>query len=213
MSSNFINSLSVNYCNEFFPNAMFLYEGKPHLFSSTDGRYVAAIELSPDPKVRATKSVAVPASFFTGWASFSFPTLGYRQADSGQFLGYFSRRPSVRRGLNLSDVLCTTHDVSYGCAEYLMYDWHDYDSRYGKAQLIMCPSYTNLLEGLKDIKSGNIASFALSADFAVAPNSSVEYLEILFRQRRVGVINKDGDISLSVASLKPSWDTVIKGVN
>lgn len=212
--ANLIHDLTPGYCNELMPGAMFLKDGEPHVFREADyeGQHVYCRKYSTTADRVTTKAVQVPSTFFKGWAAFEFPILGYRMAANGQLLAYVSRNNSVRRGLHIEDARVDLHEVSYQCENIFGLGLDHYTRGNGKVPLILCPQYMTYTEGMAKILNGEIPSFALSPDFAVAPNEKIPFLEILFRQRRVGTIDENGNAEITMSGMVPSWKHTIKEI-
>lgn len=213
MAGNLIKELTVDYCNQMMRGSWFLVDGEVHWFDAIINKdKVNTLKLSGNPDKVAPEPGIVSWDVFTGWSVFAYPTLGYRMAGNGQILCYISRTNSVRRGLSHRDVHVEFHDVSIACQDRLGINLQHYLDDFTKACLVMKPVYMSLTGGLKRVMSGEIPAFALSADFAVAPNDEVPFLEILYRQRRIGTISDQGTIELLTPNIKHSWDsTVSKG--
>lgn len=212
MTTSFLDGLGRGYINEMLNGAPFLYKGDVYLLEQVHERgAVSAWQLVGDEENLDARNTKVPAEIFTGWKSFAFPVLGYRSAREGQVLMYMTRQNSVRRGLNPRDIRIEWHDVSHACSNAYSFHLEGYARNNNKAFIAMKPRYLSFNEGLTRIMSGDIPSFALSADFAVAPHDTVEYLEILFRQRRVGEIDSRGNVNIAGAHILTSWNNVVNG--
>jgi hypothetical protein len=205
---NLIESLGSRYCNEWLRGAFFLNEGQPHIFQSVDEddpRQVEATRYTGDPDNTAGRRVMIPADVFAGWKALEFPTLGYRMAGAGRVLVYLTRLNSVRRGLHSNDLNMDYHEVSHYCADQLGINLNHYGQPASKACLALSPKYLPLVEGVTEMLAGNIACFAVSADFAVVPSTmDAEKLDILYRQRNVGSIDSTGKATV-LTQLAPSW--------
>jgi hypothetical protein len=213
MANNLIDELSPAYCNDMLRGAMFLMDKTPHQFQQVDegqSNVVACRRFSDNPDRVTTKNVPVPKEFFKGWSALEFPILGYRMAANGQILAYVTRENSVRRGLHPEDARVDLHDVSYECGRQFGLGLDHYTHGNGKIPLILCPTYLPFGEGLAKILAGEIPAFALSADFAVAPNPKVPFLEVLYRQRRIGTIDETGKTEITTTNILPSWKNVSK---
>lgn len=208
--ANLIKSLGIEYCSQMMHGAYLNVNGEVHWFDNIiENNFVQTIKLSGNPDKVAPEAGKVPWEFFKGWSALSYPTLGYRMAGNGQILVYITRINSVRRGLCSRDVQVDFHNVSFACNQNLGIDLNHYIDDYTKACLVMNPQYTSLSKGLKAVAEGTIPAFCLSADFAVAPNDEVPYLEVLFRQRRIGTVAADGTIELVTQNIKHSWETTV----
>lgn len=208
----FVTELGTGYMNEMLSGAPFLYEGDAYLFSEImDKSKAMAFKLGPTAEQCQAEATVVPVDIFDGWKAFSFPTLGYRSSDRGQVLTYLTRTNSTRRGLNPRDMQMVFHDVSYQCSRMYGTNLNHYNTTNVRAFMAMKPEYTKFMVGMEKILKGEIASFALSAEFAVAPSDNVPFLEILFRQRRIGTIDESGNVSIDVEGTASAWHNVVNG--
>lgn len=213
---NLIDSLGADYCNQRVAGALFVLEGNAYMFQAVrwneagTALVVAAQKYSGTPEKQVVEIVELSPKVFTGWSSLSFPTLGYRQAAAGQVLMYLSRSNSVNRGLNWRDIRVSMHDVSYACEAAFGIELARFTQGTTLNVMTLLPTYTPLMEGIAAVRAGKMPAFAVSADFAVAPVHDVPFLEILYRQRRVGTIDAEGKISLDVPGLHPLWDKTTK---
>lgn len=94
---NLVESLSPGYFQEFFSNAMFMYEGRVHKVVEVRSSGVSCIRLHDG------QGVLVPNNFFLGFKVFNYPLLGYRRINDN-VVSYLTRQQSVRRGLNESHI-------------------------------------------------------------------------------------------------------------
>jgi hypothetical protein len=103
------------------------------------------------------------------------------------------------------------HDVTFTCSQKFGLDYEFFRRGNPFYMMILDPKYTTLQQGIKDVMAGKIPAFAMSADFACAPAADTPFLEVLFRERRIGTIDENGNIEITVAEIKPSWHQVVKG--
>lgn len=206
--ANLIQDLGSNYFNEFMPHALFSFEGKGYRVHTAVGDGVACYLMKGTTSKPSEEMVVLPFSAFDeGMSSLKHPPLGYRAAMDGQVLMYLNRTFSTRRGLQVRDISVSFHDVALQCARVRGIDLDYFQGSDVKSHLVFDTNFTPFLEGFNAIKKGDIASFAVSPDFAVAPSDTVEYLEIMFRQRRVGTVSENGRVSFIVPTLKPAWES------
>jgi hypothetical protein len=213
-----IEELGAEYCNEMFAGALFLYEEQPHEFvqilrDGNGGWTVVASRYTKNPEKPAPRKVNVPGAFFENWGSLSHPMLGYRMAAEGRILGYCTKTLGTRRGLTAPAIQINFHDVCYASEEAGLVDVNHFAKASGKVPLVMCPTYLTFMEGMAKVMKKEIPSFAISADFAVAPNQEVDFLEILYRQRRIGLVDEKGNAELTVKGLTDSWQKANRGEN
>lgn len=190
--------LGINYSSDFFSGAMVRHKDRPCTihYIEGDGTVVLRDWSAGGKEVRGSHED------FPSFASFQFPSLGYRQLHNINTLVYFERRPSVRRGLHPQDVRSTVHDVSRALADVLRNEnnYGDLENLAYKVPSILTPTYTSFREGLPAILAGKIPFFVMSAEFAVAPHESIKGLEILYRRRRVGTIDDNGNITMNLSN-------------
>jgi hypothetical protein len=206
---NLIQRLGADYCSQRMQGTLFLYNGDVHEFEyvNDNGKTITAQRHTGTPETSQTEVVNnIPADLFMGWKSLSWPTLGYRQAAGGQVLLTVGRRGSVQRGLHRSTLYVQVHPVTHAAEREFGLDWRFFTQRAPLMLMTMKPTFTPFAEGLAAIMKGTIPSFAVSADFAVAPAEQVEFLEILFRGRRVGEVDASGNVSITAAGILPSWN-------
>jgi hypothetical protein len=205
---NLIERLGAEYCGQRMQGTLFNYDGNTYEFSHVEGKEVVAIKYTGKPEKVSTSVDRVPADIFQSWKALSWPVLGYRQAAGGQFLARVGRRGSVQRGLHKDSLQVTMHPVCIASAVNFRMEY-DYFRR-GEALIMMAmqPQYTKFSEGVQQVMKGAIPAFAVSADFAVAPNEQVPFLEVLFRGRRIGEVSETGDVTITAEGIRPSWNAV-----
>jgi hypothetical protein len=208
-AANLIEKLGEDYCTQRMNGTLFNYNGVPHEFIEAHGGsvYCAKYEGSPE-EVKATTS-NVPYSFFESWKALSWPKLGYRQAASGQVLMQVGRRGSVQRGLSKGALTTKIHLVSMNMSEQFGLNLRHFQEGAALYAMTMNPQFTPLSKGLEQIFAGAIPAFAVSEDFAVAPHPEVDFLEVLFRGRRIGTVSEKGDVQITAESILPSWNKTV----
>lgn len=211
-----ILELGVPYCNELMVGAFLMYKGEPHQLANIDSRTSTVLlnQVGEDGALR--EAVSDTLDIISSWDDLKYPTLGYREAMDGATLFYLTRRPSVRRGLHASDLRSHLHE----CGTHLHHllrnsnklytqwrsKWQYTPNEYlsitsGKMWHAFMPRYTSLKKGLPQVLTGERPSFAMSAEFAVAPAPGKDSgLEILYRQRVIGSITDEGKISLNISN-------------
>jgi hypothetical protein len=209
-----IEQLGRSYANEWLRGALLLYDGKPHMFAGIDGNSTVLLQpLVGDAYIE--NYTLVPQEYFESWEQLSYPKLGYRQRLEDSFLGFYYRRPSVRRGCHASDVVVQAHSASLRIEAKLGYlgapnktsRWHQVIEEY-KARAILVPEYTPFSVGLPQVMSGKLPFFCMSADFAVAPSNMHPGLDILFRRTVFGTIDAEGSVSVQLqnAAIRELWE-------
>lgn len=212
-----IRELGIPYCNELMVGTYFMYKGTPHQLGSISENN-ATVALYPltingDHRDIVTEGLDIIPS----WDALKYPSLGYREGMDGAMLFYLVRRPSVRRGLHLTDLRSSLHECSGHLHHFLRNSekgtWNKWRQRWaftpheyvvgtaGKMWHAFMPSYTPFKKGLPLVLSGERPAFAMSAEFAVAPSPrNASGLEILYRQRVIGSVTDDGKISLNISN-------------
>lgn len=190
--------LGMNYSSDFFSGAMVKHKDKPCTIHFIEGDGSVGMR----DWSAGGKEFMCTHEDFPSFAAFQFPTLGYRQMHGINTLVYFERRPSVRRGLHPQDTRATIHDVSRALADVLRNEqnYGELDNLGYKVPAILMPKYTSFREGLPAVLAGKIPFFAMSAEFAVAPHANAGGLEILYRRRRVGLIDENGNITMNLSN-------------
>jgi hypothetical protein len=205
-----ITELGATYCNDLMQGAMFLHEGVPYEFeralAQLDGNIlVSCTRYTDDADKPKPKVVQISSTVFTDWSTLAHPQLGYRMAADGRMLAYVTKIPGVRRGISAGSLIITPHDVSWVCEENGLVDTNHFLNGTGKPAFVMCPKFFTFTEGIAKILKREIPAFAISADFAVAPNRDVKFLEVLYKQRRIGEVDEKGNAVIGVAGLQDSW--------
>ena len=208
-NANLIERLGADYCSQRMNGTLFNYKGHTYEFGAVEREGVNCTKYSGTPEKVEVGVELVPYSFFDNWSSLSWPTLGYRQAANGQVLVQVHRRNSVQRGLNRGQLYVHYHPVCMSAQAKFGVELHYFNSGGALFLMTMQPRFTKFSEGLEQVMKGNIPAFAVSADFAVAPHEEVEFLEVLFRGRRIGTISESGAVNITVANIMPSWNKAI----
>lgn len=204
---NLVEDLGERYCNQLVAGAMFVKDGKPHQFRavSEDGTSVECFCYSVHAEKPEREVVRIPWDYFQDWSSLGHPTLGYRQAMKNQLIAYVSRNNSTRRGLHAADTRIAITDMSYEVSRVYDVSFNSITHGEGMIPFVMAPAYTGFTNGLAQVLKGQIPGFAVSADFAVMPSTEVPFLGVYFRQRLIGTIDENGNISFTAADMLPSW--------
>lgn len=204
-----IERLGADYCTQRMNGTLFNHDGATYEFVEVSGREVYCQKLTGTPEKPEVETAMVPGTVFKDWNALKWPTLGYRQAANGQVIMLVGRRNSVQRGLHRQQLLPNVLPVTAACANQFGLDYHYFRQGAPLHLLVMQPKYTPFTEGMAAVMSGKMPAFVVSADFAVAPNEQVEFLEILFRGRRVGTISESGNINIEADSILPSWNKAL----
>jgi hypothetical protein len=207
--ANLIERLGADYCSQRMNGTLFNYKNSTYEFGSVEPDGVYATKYSGSPEKVKIAHEFVPCDFFENWKALNWPTLGYRQAANGQVIIQVGRRNSVQRGLNRGQLWAHFHPVSMSAQAKFGVDLSYFSSGGALFLMTMQPSYTKFSEGLEQVMKGTIPAFAVSADFAVAPNEEVEFLEVLFRGRRIGTISDSGAVKITAENIAPSWNKAI----
>lgn len=208
-NANLIERMGADYCTQRMNGTLFNYDGTTYQFQHADRNKVYCTAFSGTPEKPETKDAFLPYEVFDNWKALSWPVLGYRQAAGGQVVIQVSRRNSVQRGLNHTQLHTHMHPVCSAARSQFGIDLAYFLQGAPLFLMTMQPSYTKFSEGLEQVMSGAIPAFVVSADFAVAPNEEVDFLEVLFRGRRIGTISENGAVNISADSILPSWNRAI----
>lgn len=216
------DDLGVNYSADVFNGAWFKHPetGAACVVRALDeGAVHAHIRTTATRFQRSGAAVTtvLPHEAFPDWKAFSYPPLGYREDHTSGTLFYATKRPSVRRGLHPSDIHLATHDVSFaiahvrGRAEPSAYGLTNSPNIY--MPLIMEPVFTKFSAGLAGLMNGDLPFFALSPEFAVAPDDSVSGALILYRRRPIGTISPEGKVSMTISNdhISKLWEVTTRG--
>lgn len=206
---NLIERMGADYCTQRMNGTLFNYKDKTYEFVEAHGENVACVMYSGTPEKPVSKSVNLPFSVFDNWKAIRWPVLGYRQAAAGQVLMQVGRRGSVQRGLHSGSLTTSFHPMTYAAANTFGLDLHYFQQGAALYLMTMQPSFTKFAEGMEQVLKGDIPGFAVSADFAVAPSEDVEFLEILFRNRRIGTVSETGAVKITAEGILPSWNNAI----
>lgn len=204
-----IERLGADYCTQRMNGTLFNHNGATYEFHEAGGKEVYCTKYTGTPEKPEVSTEMVPTSVFKDWNSLKWPTLGYRQAAGGQVIMLVGRKNSVQRGLHRQQLIPNVHPVTVACSAQFGLDYHYFRSGPALHLMVMQPSFTPFAEGLDAVMSGKVPAFAMSPDFAVAPNEQVDFLEILFRGRRVGTISESGNIKIEADSILPSWNKAL----
>lgn len=208
---NLIEEVGLDYFYDRFNGTMFEGpNGKPCFIGHNNGsRGVVSVKELEGPvnKCRAT-DITIPYSFFSSMAVFAAPEIGWRQAEKGKYLTYFSRNNgSYTRGLCRRNLVTAFAPVSEWAMLRSLYPVAHYEQEATKVLLAMRPEFTPMNEGIKLMQAGKILSFAASHRLAVVPDEN-DTMAILFNQQKVGIVTASGEIQCSIpfvnASIKES---------
>jgi hypothetical protein len=205
-----ITKLGGDYCTQRMNGTLFNYEGVPHEFIEVEGSgNVYCVRYKGTPEQAKVDTCRVPGAFFQSWGAIRWPKLGYRQAANGQVLMQVGRRGSVQRGLHKAAITASPHLVTQCMRDHYGLNYSHFMQGEALYILTMRPEFTTLSAGLEQVLAGKIPAFAVSEDFAVAPHPQVEFLEILFRGRRIGEITERGDVKITADNILPSWTKAV----
>lgn len=200
MPKTLIDDLGENYVREWCTGAFFQTEpGSVYLLRNVYEDFLDTKQIVLNSE-GTWKSARLPLDTLTSLANFEYPKLGYRQLEGkhGPIVHSVSNRRSARRGLRLENISAEPIPVYYAINP-MMYDpWHEMDT-VNKVRMIYSPTFTSFAEGVKMLLDGSTLAFAVSEDIAVTmsyADSPDVIAHILFRDKKVGEVTKDGVLSL-----------------
>lgn len=180
---NLIQSLGAGYFNEFFHNALFMYEGRVHKVVEVRTSNVRC------ERLHDREAVLVPNSFFMGFKTFNYPILGYRRM-SEHMVSYLTRNQSVRRGLNESHI---RHQWSPLSTRLAQLGYTSTGSSINNGLAVFEPTYDTGGD-LKALLAGEKANIVLSDSVLIEPSTSSnnDWYTIYHKQSVVGSMDYRG---------------------
>lgn len=206
-----IETSGKDYFARKFAGTVFLdAEGEPCVIPSGELAGLSANTFTQDGRVRVLKLRGTPdksskaehiidADYFDSMEKFAVPELGWRTAAAGRVLVYFARSTrTYKKGICLDSV---TYDFAPHTLE-LMNSGSlsmDYYARPAvKGHMILSPQVLTLAEGLRGMNSGELMSFAISPQVAVAPalDGSDGTYSVYHKLDIVGTLTSRGRVTL-----------------
>lgn len=199
--TNLIDKVGQVYFNRRFQGSYFMDDkGRPSILQAAlgDGE-VTYIALTGTPSRVIETTRTLPNEFFTGLETFSVPTLGWRSHSEGRYLAFFSRNNrSYHRGLSVGNLNVELSPMT----RWLVSTKNVQDPRSDKVLCLLAlkPNFTPFTEGVRQMREGEILSFAVSPTIAVVPDEDDKF-SIYFRQAKAGTVMPDNSVVVDVPLL------------
>lgn len=198
MKRNLSQQLGSRYVKEMYSGAYFRVEDNIYrLLDVTEA--VLVCDKLPVHGPEELERVQIPADHLQDFASFSYPTLGYRQGNAGRLgnvVAYVTARRTALRGLRLDQLAVTTapiYNALYPDDIYMLIPKTE------RVRGLFAPEFTPFSQGIGALVDGQTAGFAVSTNVAVVMSCSgnADRLgEVLFRGKVVGYITTAGDVQI-----------------
>jgi hypothetical protein len=182
-------------------------DGKPNYIrgQAPDGVIVGVIKGTASKPSMEEK--ILPNDMFQKLTMFKVPPLGWRATAEGRYMAFFNRNnKAYRRGVGASSLQRWISPATQYLINTKNISKEFYDKEIATVALIMMPEYHSLQDGLRLMRSGDLFSFAVSANLAVIPDKD-EGKALYFNTNKVGQIMKDGTLNCSL----PLISTFIRG--
>lgn len=201
MSKHLNEELGSRYVQEFYTRAFFEHGGKLHMVRAVESSSIHVDSMELDSEDNDWERTLLPADVLKDFSSFAYPTLGYREYEGpyGKYVTFVSTKRSAHRGLR-DDHLFAAHLPIYNAMPHGgMSDYFWDMNRSRRLRALFRPSFTPFKQGIKLLLEGETAAFAVNEQLAVgiSTQSADRAFDIYFRQRPVGWIGHDGNLSLS----------------
>lgn len=195
---NLITKIGYEYADQFYKKALFMLDGDVYSY----GQHITEDKISCNKVVNVDgipkwEKAQLKNDQFPSMDVFAWPRPGYRQFKDRKgmlHVYYFSSLRSAMRGLKPEFI--ELNPVSVLEIIPNLHNPRDYTDSAGIAQTIFKPEFTPFLEGMRKLRSGEAAAFAISPDVAVALSVYRETdggFDVMFRERVIGQV-LDGDI-------------------
>lgn len=202
MTKSLNEQLGHRYVYEFYGSSLFEWKGKLCKMRGTDKDTIHVDTfILDDPMSTTWEREILPATEFTSFSDFKYPTLGYREFKTEKYnqVLFLSCKRSALRGLRVDLInpvplpiyasLRPEHNELY----WLMKD-------VARCRELFRPKFTSLKDGMKKLLAGDVPGFAMNEQVAVgiSVNTSKDRAyDIYFRNRVVGCITDEGNVQLS----------------
>jgi hypothetical protein len=197
-----ITKLGTEFFNRKFSGSYFKdNQDRPGIIRTVDGGQVAYTALGGNSKRIYRSDQTLPRSFFTGLEVFSVPTLGWRSAQDGKYLSFFSRNNrSYHRGLSGSNLTSEHSPLTKWLMASQNMDRNIALNEDFKCMLAMKPEFIPFTVGIQKMREGSLLSFAASPTVAVMPGEE-DTFSIYFRQALAGKVLPDGTVVVDIPML------------
>lgn len=198
MKRNLNQQLGSKYVKEMYVGAYFRVEDDIYRLRDVTEQILVCDKLpvfGPDEWDR----VQIPADHLQDFASFSYPTLGYRQGPAGRLgnvVVHVSARRTALRGLRMDQLAITTAPIYSALYPDDIYQLIPQTHR---TRSLFVPEFTPFSRGIGALLDGQTAGFAVSNNVAVVMScsgNSERLGEVLFRGKVVGYITTAGDVQI-----------------
>lgn len=198
MSTVFIQGLGLDYFHLQYINSYFTMDGDVYRIRDTDGaRHVTCHKWEGTTGHLTIERV--PIDVFTGFSMFRIPRLGYRMDNRGNLVWMDSIR-TTQRGMRMDKLAFSVVPSIRDMIRDAYANLHQDPLR------VYFPKFDKFSDGLKNVMQGKVTGFALDHDSAVVVDAHKENapMSILYRQRQVGEISDEGEITYNGAVVKRS---------
>lgn len=196
--ANLIAELGADYFNSRFAGSFFKYEDKAHIVQRASNDAVESVRVNGTAAKPLIENVQVPAEHFVDMTAFAVPAIGWRSANNGRYMAYYSRvNRSYRRGVSIENLTRSVSPLTEWLADNGSISLSYYARDSTVAKLIVEPEFYSFAEGMKLLREGKVAAFCISEHLAVFPESE-EFLSVMFNNTKVGTVDLSGKITCNI---------------
>jgi hypothetical protein len=198
---NLISTVGRDFFNRRFQGSFFLDSKKrPSIVDGIEGSEIVYTALGGSIKRLTATTQRLPFDFFKGLEAFSVPTLGWRAANGGRDLSFFSRNnKSYHRGLSTANLIIERSKMTKWLQNTGNYSITGEQS-HRACMLALKPEFIPFTEGISKMREGKLLSFAASPSIAVMPDEDDKF-SIYFRQNKAGEVLPDGTVVVDIPLL------------
>lgn len=203
-----INELGTGYANDFFIGAMFVKGNNLYQFARARSSSLEVFHIDLNQPPRDWSLTSIPVDAINSFADIAWPRLGYRNLlthNGNNFFAWVSAARTVHRGLRLENlswqVPTAAEAINLNLGSTRVYNG------YTKAYEIFKPTFYGYREGIKNMMEGKWLGFAINEDVAIVLSVSGDasaFADILYRNKVVGYVTKDGIIEVNNKILRRS---------
>jgi hypothetical protein len=208
--SNLVDTLTPTYFREFFRGSLFTYDNKVCMVNTINNGGMVEVHWIPlNDKVEREQwqVMSIPSDTFQSFSALAWPKLGYRNLHVdmlGNCVTFVGTARSVMRGLREETMTFTDLPVvqctGYSATESTPASWNGY-----RFKQIFKPKWIAFSEGIKQIRAGEWACFAMNEDIAIGlsvDQAQGRFCDIYFREKVVGWISDDGRVEIANKVIK-----------
>lgn len=189
-----IDTLGLGYCRDQITEALVAYNGEPYVIERIREDGITLRHLREPNNYEA-----LPASWLSGFSVLEYPNLGYRKFN-GLAL-WVSRSTSYRRGLCAS--LCT---LTYSDASNVLHRERAERAteNYGEGWAIYAEVVVPIYDSpgvLRQVLNNEALCFVPHENMMVEPSLTSDNFIIMYANKEVGTISRDGTISCGIQSV------------